>query len=65
MPISTCTKRVAVVATEIGVPYELVVVNLMKSEQKAPEYMEKQPFGQVPYIVSMPDLILKYNSVMY
>jgi glutathione S-transferase len=51
MPISTCTKRVAVVATEIGVPYDLVVVDLTKGEHKAPEYLEKQPFGQLPYIV--------------
>jgi glutathione S-transferase len=52
IPISTCTKRVAVVAKEIGVPYELVVIDIFKSEHKGAEYLEKQPFGQVPCIVS-------------
>jgi glutaredoxin len=54
MSTSTCTKRVAVVATEIGVPYELVAIDVWSNEQKAPEYLEKRPFGQVPYIVSTP-----------
>ena len=49
-PMSTCTRRVAVVLKEKNVPYELIVVDLSKGAQKAPEYMEKQPFGQVPYI---------------
>ncbi|KAF9459959.1 glutathione S-transferase [Collybia nuda] len=49
-PMSTCTRRVAVVLHEKKVPFELVPVDLGKGEHKAPEYLEKQPFGQVPYI---------------
>lgn len=51
MNLSTCVRRVAVVLREKDVPYELVPVDLMKGEHKSPAFLEKQPFGQVPYIV--------------
>ncbi|TCD61529.1 hypothetical protein EIP91_008290 [Steccherinum ochraceum] len=50
-PASTCTRRVALVCEEVGVPYELVVVNISKGEQKTSTFLEHQPFGVVPYIV--------------
>ena len=49
-PVSTCTRRVATVLKEKNVPYELIAVDFAKGEHKAPEFLEKQPFGQVPYI---------------
>jgi glutathione S-transferase len=48
--VSTCTRRVAVVLKEKEVPYEFIPVDVMKGENKTPEYLTKQPFGQVPYI---------------
>ncbi|KAF8516155.1 glutathione S-transferase-like protein [Hysterangium stoloniferum] len=48
--LSTCTRRVAVVCKELGIPYEFVAVNLAVGEHKTPAYLEKQPFGQVPAI---------------
>jgi len=48
---STCGQRVAMVLNEKGVPFELNVIDLTKGEHKAPEFVEKQPFGQVPYLV--------------
>jgi glutathione S-transferase len=51
-PMSSATLRVAIVLHEKHIPFRLHLVDLMKNEQKAPEYLEKQPFGQVPYIVS-------------
>jgi len=47
--LSTCTRRVAVVAKELGVPYELKSVNFAAAEHKSDEYLkEKHPFGRVP-----------------
>jgi glutathione S-transferase len=51
---STCTCRVAIVLHEKQVPFEFHPVDFAKGEHKSPEYLEKQPFGQVPYIVSAP-----------
>ncbi|KAF8626925.1 hypothetical protein AX17_006426 [Amanita inopinata Kibby_2008] len=48
--VSTCTKRVATVLREKNVPFEFVEIDLMKGEHKSAAFMEKQPFGQVPYI---------------
>jgi len=49
-PTSTCTQRVATVLYEKKVPYQLYPIDLTKGEHKTPEYLDKQPFGQVPYI---------------
>ncbi|KAI0260441.1 glutathione S-transferase [Gloeopeniophorella convolvens] len=48
--LSTCTRRVALVAKERGVPYELVPVSFQAGEHKAAPHVAHQPFGQVPYI---------------
>jgi len=45
-------QRVICVLNEKGVPYESVPISRDKGENKTPEYLEKQPFGQVPYMVS-------------
>ncbi|CCM06590.1 uncharacterized protein FIBRA_08868 [Fibroporia radiculosa] len=47
---SHCTRRVALILKEMNVPYELVSVDMLKNEHKASSFVEKQPFGQVPYI---------------
>ena len=48
---SGCTKRAAIVFHEKKVPFEFVLIDLTKGEHKVPGYLEKQPFGQVPYLV--------------
>lgn len=49
-PISTCTKRVAATLAEKQVPFELIPIDFAKGEHKSAAFIEKQPFGQVPYI---------------
>jgi glutathione S-transferase len=61
LPRAICTQRVAVVLHELKVPYELVEVSLMTGEHKRPEYLAKQPFGQIPYIVR-PLLFLAFRT---
>jgi Glutathione S-transferase len=51
-PLSTASARVAQVLREKKVPFEFHPIDLSKKEQKTEEYLAKQPFGQVPYIVS-------------
>ncbi|KAJ7123377.1 glutathione S-transferase-like protein [Mycena epipterygia] len=47
---ATCTRRVATVLHELKVPFELIPVDIANGEHKSPAYLEKQPFGQIPYI---------------
>ena len=48
---SACAQRVAVVLNEKGIPFELSLVDAANGEHKGAEYLKKQPFGQIPYIV--------------
>ena len=50
-PSSGATRLVAFILHEKLVPFELVPIDLSKNEHKSPGYLEKHPFGQVPYIV--------------
>ena len=44
-------RLVAAVLMEKQVPFEFVKVDLSKGEQRTPEFLAKNPFGLVPYIV--------------
>jgi glutathione S-transferase len=57
---SPYVRIVAAVLLEKQVPFELVSVDFAKRENKTPEYLAKQPFGQVPYIVC--DLLISFAS---
>ena len=50
-PSSGAVRLVAFILREKEVPFELIPIDFSKKEQKSPEYLEKQPFGQVPCIV--------------
>ena len=61
--LTTCAQRVLVVANHLGVEVESIDIDFGKKEHKSPEYMKKQPFGQVPYLVSFwNDGLLKLND---
>ena len=49
-PMSTCSRKALTALAELEVPYELVMVDLMKGEHKQPAHLARQPFGQVPAI---------------
>ena len=42
--------RVAHILKEKHVPFEFIELDLFAKEHKTPEYLSKQPFGQLPYI---------------
>ncbi|KAJ7728275.1 thioredoxin-like protein, partial [Mycena maculata] len=52
---ATCTRRVWTILHELKVPFELVEVDLAKCEHKTAAHLDKQPFGQIPFIVSFDD----------
>ncbi|KAL0574241.1 hypothetical protein V5O48_007712 [Marasmius crinis-equi] len=57
---STCTLTVATVLYEKQIPYEFHNIDRSIGGHRTPEYLEKQPFGEVPYIVD--DGFLLYES---
>jgi glutathione S-transferase len=46
--MATCTMRVQLVLSILGIPYEYVHVDLSKGEQKSLAHRARQPFGKVP-----------------
>jgi glutathione S-transferase len=70
-PISGHSHRVELCLSLLGLPYELLHVDLMKGAQKQPEFLAKNVFGQVPVIedgdVSLADsnAILVYLGERY
>ena len=49
--ISSASRRVRFVLEEKGLPYHGILVNLLKFEQHAPEYLKLNPNGFVPTLV--------------
>ncbi len=43
-------RRVKIFLAEKGIPYELVQVDLMKGEQRTPEFLKKNPSGKLPVL---------------
>ncbi|KAI0271236.1 glutathione S-transferase [Russula aff. rugulosa BPL654] len=48
--MSTCTRRVALIAKERNLQYEVVPINFNAAEHKQPPHLQHQPFGQIPYM---------------
>nr|8AGQ_A Chain A, Glutathione transferase [Populus trichocarpa] len=48
--VAVCPQRVMACLLEKGVEFDLVHVDLDSGEQKLPEFLLKQPFGQVPVV---------------
>jgi len=55
-PLSCVKKKVA---------FELVPIDFFKKEHKSPEYLEKQPFGQVPYIDDDGFILYESRAICY
>lgn len=49
-PISGHCHRVELYLSLLGLPHELVHVDLLKAEQKQADFLTKNPFGQVPVL---------------
>ena len=47
---TTCTQRVTILLKELELKYDFVDVDLTKNEQMTKEYLELNPFGNVPVI---------------
>ncbi|XP_059624629.1 glutathione S-transferase F11-like [Cornus florida] len=47
---AACPQRVLACLVELGVDFELIHIDLETGEHKSPEFLLRQPFGQVPAI---------------
>ncbi|WP_374653328.1 glutathione S-transferase family protein [Dongia sp.] len=49
-PLSGHSHRVRLFLSLLGIPHELVLVDLAKGAHKAPDFLKLNPFGQVPVL---------------
>ncbi|TCD71593.1 hypothetical protein EIP91_007340 [Steccherinum ochraceum] len=62
IPISVSTRRALIAFKELNVPYELVTVNALAGENKAPENVQFHPFGKVPFMREAETGLTLYES---
>src|SRR5439155_12464471 len=43
--------KASITLEELGLPYEVHIVNLLAGDQKDPEYLKRNPNGRIPTIV--------------
>jgi len=44
-------RKISIALEEMGLPYEIVPVNILKGEQQRPEFLEISPNGRIPALV--------------
>lgn len=62
-PLSPNCRKVTALAFEVGVPLELVTVDLFKGESRTPELLARNPNGKVP-ILEDGDFVLWESNAM-
>jgi len=62
---SSWARLVVAILYEKEVPFEFIVVNMPKREHKSPEYLTKQPYGQVPYIDDDGFILYETRAICY
>ncbi|NUO54495.1 MAG: glutathione S-transferase family protein [Polyangiaceae bacterium] len=63
-PMSPNARRVHLTLEEVGEPYEYVLVDLTKGEQKKPEYLALNPAGRVPTFVDGGYVLWESHAIM-
>nr|QWJ73378.1 glutathione S-transferase Phi 10 [Isatis tinctoria] len=63
-PLFASSKRAVVTLVEKGLEFETVHVDLMKGEQRQPQYIALQPFGKIPVLVDGDYKIFESRAIM-
>lgn len=63
-PLSGHSHRVRLFLSLLGIEHEQIVVDLTKREQKTPEFLKLNPFGQVPVIDDQGTVVVDSNAIL-
>lgn len=63
-PPSPNTSKIMAFAAEIGLPYDLEVVDISKGLARTPEFRSRNPFGRTPYLVDGDLVLAESNAIL-
>jgi glutathione S-transferase len=63
-PLSGHSHRGQLALSLMGLPHELIDVDLMKGAHKAPEFLKLSPFGQVPVLDDDGTIVFDSNAIL-
>lgn len=63
-PLSSNARRAVLTALELGLPVELVTVDLARGQQRQPEFLAKNPNGKVPVLEDDGFLLWESYAIM-
>ena len=63
-PLSGHSHRVQLALSLMGLPFELIDVDLMKAAHKSPEFLNLNPFGQVPVLEDGGTVVVDSNAIL-
>ncbi|UMR29989.1 glutathione S-transferase [Massilia sp. MB5] len=63
-PLSGHSHRAHLFLSLLKLDFELVLVDLLKSEHKAPDFLAKNPFGQLPLLEDEGEYIADSNAIL-
>jgi glutathione S-transferase len=61
---STCTQRILILLTELGLNYNFENVDLFAGEHKTEDYMKIQPFGKIPALKVNKKIIFESRAIL-
>lgn len=63
-PLSGHAHRVQLALSLMAIPHELITVDLRQGQQKTPEFLQMNPFGQVPVIDDNGTVLADSNAIL-
>ncbi|HEY4349789.1 MAG TPA: glutathione S-transferase [Paraburkholderia sp.] len=63
-PLSGHSHRAHLGLSLLGIPHEVIEVNLAAAEHKSPEFLRLNPFGQVPVLIDGDTVIADSNAIL-
>ena len=63
-PLSGHSHRVHLALSLMGLPFDLIDVDLMKAAHKSPEFLKLSPFGQVPVLEDGDTVVFDSNAIL-
>lgn len=56
--------KVRLLLTQLGIPFELIQINILNGESRTPDFLEKNPNGRIPVLEIEPGIYLSESNAI-